>query len=74
MKQSDLNVLFEVNAENLKDGTLEKLFYCSLEVLKLPMYTCELFIIKCEEDDIYSDTAIIMSEKFKKAYTNLANH
>ena len=38
------------------------------------MSTCELFIIKCGDDDIYDDAAITMSGKYEKVYTNLVNY
>ena len=46
MKSWDLNLVFEVNGENLKEGTLEMLLYYGLAMLKSPMYTRELFIIR----------------------------
>ena len=53
IKLWDLNVVFENSGENLKEDTLERLHYCGLTVLKSPMYTCELFIIKCVEYDLH---------------------
>ena len=71
MKSWDLNVAFRVIGENLKEHTLRSLLYCDLAVLRLPMSTCELFIIKCEKDDIYGLTAITVSGKYVKIYRNL---
>ena len=63
MKSRDLNVAFRVNGENFKEHTLERLLYCGLAVLKSPMSTCELFILKCGDDDTYDDTAIAIFGK-----------
>ena len=46
---STLIFAFKVNRESLKEGTLKRLPYCGLAVLKWPTCKCELFIIYSEE-------------------------
>ena len=53
---------------------VKMLLYCSKAVLKFPMSTSKLFIIKCGENDVQGDTAIAMSGKYKKVCRNPVNH
>ena len=57
MKLWDSNVAFRVNGENLQEHALERFLYCGLAVLRSSMSTCELFIIKCGDDDMYGKIA-----------------
>ena len=54
MKLWNLDVVFKVNGENLKERTLKKLLYCGLAVLNSPVYTYELFIIKMYRGNLKS--------------------